>query len=254
MTFPQNILVCSMIAFISTAVLPGRAVAKAQNVVLVHGMNMDASTWRAVFDLLRADDYRVTAVQLPLTSIEDDIAATRRALEKQDGSVVLVGHSYGGMVISQAGTDSHVKALVYVAAFLPEKGESLSSLNASAPAELPPSALTVFDDGAYIVDPDAWIADVASDLPQADALFSAMSQAASNTAIFGYEAEVAAWHDKPAWSAIATRDRAVSPALQRRMSERSGATVIEIDGGHLLQMTHPKEITALIEKAATSVN
>ena len=244
------------IALVVCLVLPAvpATASSGRNIVLVHGMNMDGSAWRAVSDRLGADGHRVTVVQLPLTSVADDVAATRRALELQDGPVVLAGHSYGGMVISQAGTDPDVRALVYVAAFQPERGESLGSLNASAPAAMPADAVRVFDDGYYLVAPDAWVADVATGLPEADARFSALSQAASNTSIFGYEAEAAAWRDVPVWSAIATGDRAVSPELQRRMSARSGATVVEIDAGHLLPMTNPDEVAALIEAAAAAID
>jgi len=232
---------------------PSTAAAKADNVVLVHGMNMDGSAWRAVYDRLAARGYAVTVVQLPMTSIEDDIAAARRAIAMQDGPVVLVGHSYGGMVISQAATNSDVKVLVYVAAFQPEVGESLAHLNSSVPAELPPDALQLFDDGYYVVKPEAWIAYVANGLPEAEARYTAMFQTPANTSIFGYEAQAAAWREIPTWVAIATQDRTIAPDLQRQMSERSGARTIEIDGGHLLPMSHPDEVTALIEEAAETV-
>lgn len=241
------------IALTAATALPDTAAARADNIVLVHGMNMDGGAWRAVHDRLAADGYHVTAVQLPMTSIEDDIAAARRAIAAQNGPVVLVGHSYGGMVISQAGTDPDVKALVYVAAFQPEVGESLAFLNASIPAELPQDAVQLLDDGYYVVRPEAWITYVANGLPEADARYTAMFQTPANTSIFGYEAEAAAWRETPAWAAIATEDRIIAPELQRQMSERSGATVVEIDGGHLLQMSHPGEITALIEEAAAAV-
>jgi pimeloyl-ACP methyl ester carboxylesterase len=245
-------LTSASLAMVAAGTLPGAAAAQVRNVVLVHGMNADGSTWRSVFDQLDGEGYEVTVVQLPLTSIEDDIAATRRIIDAQDGPVVLVGHSYGGMVISQAGTDPKVEALVYVAAFLPEIGESLAMLNASVPADLPQSAIRVFEDGTYLVEPEAWIADVANGLSEADARFSAMSQATSNTAIFGYEAEAAAWHDVPSWAAVATEDRTIAPELQRQMADRSGATVVEIDGGHMLPMSHPNEVAALIKDAAAA--
>lgn len=241
------------IALTAATALPDTAAARADNIVLVHGMNMDGGAWRAVHDRLTADGYHVTAVQLPMTSIEDDIAAARRAIAAQNGPVVLVGHSYGGMVISQAGTDPDVKALVYVAAFQPEVGESLAFLNASIPAELPQDAVQLLDDGYYVVKPEAWITYVANGLPEADARYTATFQTPANTSIFGYAAEAAAWRETPAWAAIATEDRIIAPELQRQMSERSGATVVEIDGGHLLQMSHPGEVTALIEEAAAAV-
>lgn len=248
MTTTKPHLTAASLALTALGILP--TIAAANDIVLVHGMNMDGSAWRTVSDRLTADGHHVAVAQMPLTSIEDDIAAVRRALATQDGPVVLVGHSYGGMVISQAGTDPKVEALVYIAAFQPDIGESLAVLNASTPAELPPEAVQVFDDGFYLVEPEAWIRDVATGLPEADARFTAMSQAASNTAIFAYEAEAAAWRDIPAWAAIATADRTIAPELLRRMAERSGATVVEIEGGHLLPMSHPDEVAALIEEAA----
>jgi len=246
-------LLASLMIVAAAAALPAPAAAKAGNIVLVHGMNMDGGAWRGVYDRLTADKYRVTVVQLPMTSIQDDIAATRRAIDAQDGPVVLVGHSYGGMVISQAGTEPRVRALVYVAAFQPEIGESLGFLNASIPGKLPADALTVFKDGFYLVKPDAWIADVANGLPEAEARYTAMFQTPANTAIFGYKAEAAAWHNVPSWAAIATEDRTIAPELQRRMSKRSGAKVVEIHGGHLLPMSHPSEVTSVIEDAVASV-
>jgi pimeloyl-ACP methyl ester carboxylesterase len=250
MTSIKPFLTATGLALAALGVLP--TVAAADNVVLVHGLNSDGGVWRAVFDRLSAGGHDVTVAQLPLTSVEDDVAALRRTLAAQDGPVVLVGHSYGGLVISQAGTDPKVEALVYVAAFQPEVGESLAQLNASVPAELPADAVQVFEDGFYLVEPEAWIRDVATGLPEADARFTALSQAASNTAIFAYEAEAAAWRDVPSWAAIAAADRTVAPELQRRMAERSGASVVEIEGGHLLPMSHPDEVAALVEEAASA--
>jgi pimeloyl-ACP methyl ester carboxylesterase len=227
--------------------------ANAADIVMVHGMNMDGGAWRLVRDELAAKGHKVTIVQLPMTSIEDDIAATNRAIKAQDGPIVLVGHSYGGMVISQSGIDPSVRALVYVAAFLPEVGESLAELNASQPSQLPADASIVFDDGFYVVEPGAWLENVANGLPQADAEFTAHFQTPVNTAIFGYKAEFAAWHDKPSWSIVASQDRTISPELQRKMTERSGANAIELATGHLPQLTHPSEVVAVIEKAAATV-
>jgi pimeloyl-ACP methyl ester carboxylesterase len=216
-------------------------------------MNMDGHVWSAVYDNLKAKDYEVTVVQLPMTSIEDDIAATRRAIGAQHQPVVLVGHSYGGMVISQAGTDPKVKALVYIAAFQPDIGQSLADLNSAVPAELPQDAASMFDDGYVVVRPEAWIEYVANGLPDADARHTAIFQTPVNSSIFGYKAKAAAWKNVPSWSAIAKQDRTVAPTLQREMSQRAGATVVEIDGGHLLPMSHPAEVAGLIETAAAAI-
>jgi pimeloyl-ACP methyl ester carboxylesterase len=246
-------LLASLSFTLASTLLPAAASAATNNIVLVHGMNMDGSAWRTVHDKLTSEGYDVTVVQLPMTSIQDDIAATRRAIKAQDGPVVLVGHSYGGMVITQAGVDPAVKALVYVAAFQPDIGESLSYLNASIPAQLPPEAIQVADDGFYTVEPNAWVADVANGLPPQDAQYTATFQSPANTAIFGYEAEHAAWRNLPAWAVIATEDRTITPELQRNMAERSGAKAIEIEAGHLVQISHPDEVTAVIEEAAETV-
>lgn len=247
-------LLFSAIALATLSLQLGAALADVNNIVLVHGLNMDGGAWRTVHSRLTADGFQVTVVQLPMTSITDDIAATRRALEAQNGPVVLVGHSYGGMVISQTGTDPDVKALVYIAAFQPEIGESLAFLNASVPAELPPDAIEIFDDGFYMVKPDGWIAHVANGLPEREAAYTAMFQTPAHTSIFAFEATDAAWHKTPSWVAIATDDRTIAPELQRRMSKRSGATVVEIAGGHLLLMSHPDQVTSIIEDAAAAVD
>jgi pimeloyl-ACP methyl ester carboxylesterase len=225
----------------------------AANIVLVHGMNMDGTAWLPVRQQLVDRGHAVTVVQLPMTSIADDIDATRRAIRAQSGPVVLVGHSYGGMVISQAGTEPGVDALVYIAAFQPEVGESLAALNASAPPELPGEATVMFDDGFYVLKRSAWIDYVADGLPRALAEQTADLQTPVNTEIFGYRAEAAAWHGVPSWYLVAANDRTISPSLQRRMAERSGATIREIDGGHLPPLEHPAETVALIEEAARAI-
>lgn len=250
----KTLLISLGMAAAAALALPGNAAAKANNVVLVHGLNMDAGVWRSVRDRLIADGYHVSVVQMPMTSIKDDIAATRRVIDAENGPVVLVGHSYGGMIIGQAGADSKVGALVYVAAFQPEVGESLAYLNASVPAKLPQSAIHVSGDGYYVVEPEAWIADVANGVPTAEANYTALFQRPANTSIFAYKAEAAAWHKTPAWAAIATEDRTIAPELQRQMSKRSGAKTVDIQGGHLLPMSNADEVSSLIEKAAASVN
>ncbi|WP_018690406.1 alpha/beta hydrolase [Ahrensia kielensis] len=228
--------------------------ADVQNIVLVHGANADGSTWREVYDRLVADDYNVTVAQLPLTSAEDDIAAVRRNLEALDGSVLLVGHSYGGVVITEVGTDPNVKGLVYVAAFQPDEGQSSADLVASVSSDFTPDKLEIFDDGHYLVSIDAFKSLVGNGLSDEDAKFAAQSQAMSNMAILTYEVQVAAWREKPSWTAIATQDRTIAPELQRLMSERAGSTVVEIENGHILPMTSPDAVAQFIRQAAQAVD
>lgn len=230
------------------------ALAEARNVVLVHGMNMTGTLWRDVYDRLVAEDYTVSIAQMPLTSFEADIAAVERVLDLQDGPVVLVGHSYGGFILNEAGMDPDVRALVYVTGFLPQIGESQADLTASVPSHLSMDSLRFFDDGHYLIEPSAWVQNVANGMDRADAWFTARSQVASNSAIFGHKAAAAAWADKPTWAAIATQDRTLSPDLQRQMAARAGAAIVEIEGGHMIPLTDPGAIASLIIEAAQSID
>ncbi|AWF82696.1 alpha/beta hydrolase [Microbulbifer sp. A4B17] len=224
-----------------------------ENVVLVHGLNMDGSAWHKVHKRLTSKGYDVTVVQMPMTSIQEDVAAVNRVIDMQDGPVTLVGHSYGGMVISQAGMSPKVQALVYIAAFQPEVGESLGYLNTSMPAELPQEAIRVSKDGYYVVARDAWITYVANGLTKSEAVYTADFQSPANTSIFSYQAELAAWKHKPHWSLIANDDLTITPELQRMMSKRSKAKTSIVEGGHLLPISHSEEVAAVIESAASFV-
>lgn len=254
MTRIRTLLLSGSVALGAMILQPAVALADVTNIVLVHGANVDGSTWREVYDRLTARDFNVTVVQMPLTSAEDDIAAVRRNLDAQDGPVLLVGHSYGGAVISQAGDDPDVKGLVYVAAFQPDIGESAGALLASTSTEFTPDKLRIFEDGHYLVEEDAFVSLVGNGLSAEDAAFVARSQAMSNTAILEHEADAAAWTEKPSWSAIATEDLTIEPGLQRRMAERAGSTIVEIENGHMLPMTSPDEVAALIQRAAEALD
>ncbi|MFC5584974.1 alpha/beta fold hydrolase [Nitratireductor kimnyeongensis] len=222
-------------------------------VLLVPGIGMEGASWRAVFEKLTAKGIETKVLQLPFTSMPDDVKAARRAIRQEDGPMVLVGHSYGGMIITQAAQEPAARALVYIAAFQPEVGDSLASLNATMPPAMSADPLTISEDGYFTVKDAVWMKDVANGLSPADATYTANAQAAANIAIFTQTAQFAAWHGLPVWSAVATRDRTVSPDLQRWMSERSGAQTIEIAAGHLLPMSHPNDIAELIERAVASV-
>jgi pimeloyl-ACP methyl ester carboxylesterase len=223
-----------------------------RNIVLVHGANTDGSAWRGVYDILTKDGYRVSVVQQPLTGLAEDVAATQRVIDQQDGSTVLVGHSYGGSIITVAGADPKVRALVYVAALQPDVGETTAQLAASIPGDFPGTDLKPTKDGFIFVDPAKYAADVAADLPPALAKFMADSQMPVAAGAFSAPVTVAAWHDKPSFGIIATADRALNPKLAHWMYKRSGAQVTEIKGSHLVYMSQPAAVARVIEKAARS--
>jgi pimeloyl-ACP methyl ester carboxylesterase len=219
-----------------------------KNIVLVHGAFADGSGWRGVSDILTKDGYKVSIVQPPETSLEDDIAATNRVLDAQDGPAVLVGHSYGGAIITGAGNNAHVKSLVYVAAFQPDTGESIASLGGGKPpagSPLKPSA-----DGFLYIDPAAFHADFAADLPAATAGYMARSQVGLSVKAATAGATSPAWKTKPSFAVVATQDRAINPDLERSMYLRSHAVVIELPSSHAVYISHPAEVATLIEKAA----
>lgn len=248
----KTLLISGAMAVLTTQ--SDAAFADVKNIVLVHGANVDGSTWRNVYDRLSAEGYKVTVVQMPLTSTEDDIAAVKRIVDIQDGPILLVGHSYGGVVISEVGVDPDVRGLVYVAAFLPDAGESGGGLLASEPTGFTPDKLTVFEDGHYLIHEAAFLSIVGNGLSDEDAIFIARSQAASNSAILEYKIQSAAWNEKPSWSVIATLDRTIAPDLQRQMSRRAGSTVEDIENGHMLPMTNPDQVADVIREAAEALD
>lgn len=254
MTLLKTLFLSGTIALAAMTAQSGPVLADVTNIVLVHGANVDGSAWRDVYDRLTAENLAVTVVQMPLTSTEDDIAAVQRIVDIQDGPMLLVGHSYGGIVISEVGMDSDVRGLVYVAAFQPDVGESGGSLLASVPSEFTPDGLKVFDDGHYLIKENAFVSVVGNGLSKDDAIYVARSQAASNMAILEYEPQSAAWSAKPSWSLIATVDRTIAPSLQRQMAERAGSTLVEIENGHMLPMTNPDEVADVIRQAAEALD
>lgn len=226
--------------------------APVKNIVLVHGAFADGSGWKAVAEILARDGYNVSIVQPPETSLEEDVAATNRVLDRQDGPAILVGHSYGGVIISEAGNNAHVKALVYVAAFQPDSGESLASLGAS----LPPASTAVAPtrDGFLFISPAAFHADFAADLPSAQADLMARSQVPLSIRSASTTVTNPAWKTKPSYAIVATQDRSVNPDLERRMYKRSGAITTEIAGSHAIYISQPSQVAAVIDKAAKGTN
>jgi pimeloyl-ACP methyl ester carboxylesterase len=222
----------------------------ARNVVLVHGGFVDGSGWQGVHDALTADGYRVAIVQNPTLSLEDDAAVTRRVIDDLDGPVVLVGHSYGGAVITEAGLAEKVAALVYITAFAPDKGESVNTLIAGFPADGPQPPILPPRDGFLFLDRDKFHASFAGDLPADLAAFMADSQVPWGVNALGGMISEASWRIKPSWYLVATDDRMIPPPAQRAMAERTGATVTEVPGSHSVYLSQPKAVASLIKQAA----
>ena len=221
-----------------------------KNIVLVHGGFVDGSGWQSVHRLLTQDGFNVSVVQNPTVSLADDVAVTRRALDALDGPAVLVGHSYGGAVITEAGRHEGVAALVYIAAFAPDKDEPVGTLVADpAPgAPVPPILPPV--DGFLFLDRDKFAASFAGDLPAEDAAFLADSQVPWGLEALGGPITEPAWRTKPSWYLVATDDHMIPPPVQHQMAERAGATVAEAAGSHAIYVSQPAAVADLIKKAA----
>jgi pimeloyl-ACP methyl ester carboxylesterase len=222
--------------------------APVKNIVLVHGAFADGSGWKPVADILTKDGYKVSIVQQPMTSLEDDVAATKRILDRQDGPVILVGHSYGGAIITEAGNDSKVTALVYVAAFAPDAGETLGALLQQTPSAS--TGIAPSPDGFLFLNPTVYAADFAADLPKAEAAFMALSQMPVAGKAFGTPIDAPAWKDKPTYAIVATQDRMISPELERSMYRRAKARVTEVKSSHVVFLSHPRAVAKVIEEAA----
>ncbi len=221
-------------------------------VVLVHGAFVDGSGWSAVYGALRKNGYKVSVVQSPNTSLADDVAATRRAIAAAEGKVVLVGHSYGGAVITEAGTDPKVAALVYVAAFAPDTGESVSTLIANPPPGAPVPPILPPVDGYLTLDKAKFHASFAADLPADLAQFMADSQQPWAAQALDGKITAPAWKAKPTWYVVARDDRMIPPPAQRAMATRAGAKISEVAGSHAFYVANPKPVVALIEAAAAA--
>ena len=231
--------------------MPEVANSEAMNVVLVHGAWADGAGWECVYRSLRKENFPVSVVQNPTISLADDVQATRRVLATQNGPVILVGHSYGGAVITEAGNDPKVVALVYIAGWVPDKGESVSSLikdlippDAPAPPILPPQ------DGFLLLDKAKFPTAFAGDVDRERAEFMADSQVPWGLEAVSATISEPAWKTKPSWSLVATEDRMIPPGAQRFMSERAGATVVEVAGSHAVFVAQPEAVANLIVQAA----
>jgi pimeloyl-ACP methyl ester carboxylesterase len=222
-------------------------------VVLVHGGFVDGSGWEGVYQALKKHGHRVAVVQNSTASLADDVAATKRVLAAQEGPVVLVGHSYGGVVITEAGSDAKVAALVYVAAFAPDRGESVSALIKDPPPGAPVPPILPPRDGYLLLDNTKFAASFAADLDAEKAAFLADSQVPWGVAALDGAVTEPAWKSKPSWYLVATEDRMIPPAAQRAMSKRAGSTVVEVSGSHAVYVSRPAEVAALIEEAVASV-
>jgi pimeloyl-ACP methyl ester carboxylesterase len=222
----------------------------ATNVVLVHGGFVDGSGWQAVYHLLTRDGFRVSVVQHPTLSLEGDAEATRMILDQQDGPTVLVGHSYGGAVISEAGTHPRVSALVYISAFAPDKGESVNTLIADPPPGAPVPPILPPVNGFLFLDRDKFHASFAGDLPADEAAFMANSQVPWGVNALAGVVSEPAWRTKPSWYLVATDDHMIPPPAQRAMSERAGSTVAEAEASHAVYVSQPQAVVDLIKQAA----
>ncbi|MFB6581416.1 MULTISPECIES: alpha/beta fold hydrolase [unclassified Streptomyces] len=225
--------------------------APAGNVVLVHGGFVDGSGWQGVYDALTADGYDVAVVQNPTLSLEGDVAATQQVIDRLPGPVTLVGHSYGGVVITEAGNHPKVNALVYIAAFAPDKGESVSTLIADPPPGAPVPPILPPDNGFLFLDRDKFAESFAGDLPPAQAEFMADSQVPWGVDALSGTVSQPAWRTKRAWYLIATDDRMIPPPAQHAMSERIGAQTVEVAGSHSIYVSQPDAVADLIRQAAS---
>jgi pimeloyl-ACP methyl ester carboxylesterase len=230
--------------------LQSNETSRVRNVVLVHGGFVDGSGWEGVYQTLKKNGYTVTVVQNPTTSLADDVAFTRRALAEQDGPAILVGHSYGGVVITEAGTDPKVVALVYIAAFAPDSGESVLKLIENPPPGAPVPPILPPQDGFLFLDKARFAASFAADVKPESAAFMADSQVPWGVTALAGTITTPAWKTKPSWYLVATEDRMIPPDAQRAMSKRAGATVAEVSGSHAVYVSQPQAVAALIEKAA----
>src|SRR5467141_3595267 len=243
-------IIMGMLGYGEVFMSQANAAAGVKNVVLVHGGFVDGSGWQGVYDTLKKDGYTVSIVQNPTISLADDVAVTKRILAAQDGPAILVGHSYGGVVITEAGNDPKVAGLVYITAFAPDKGESVSSLIQNPPPGAPVPPILPPQDGFLFLDKTKFYASFAADVGADKAAFMADSQVPWGVAALSGKISEPAWRTKPSWYLIATEDKMIPPPAQRAMSKRAGSTVVEVKGSHAVYVSQPNAVAALIQEAA----
>lgn len=223
-------------------------------IALVHGGFVDGSGWEDVYRILKKDGYRVSIVQNPTTTLADDVAATKRVIAEQNGPVILVGHSYGGVVITEAGNDPGVAGLVYIAAFAPDRGESVAALIKDAPPGAPVPPILPPQEGFLALDKLKFAASFAADVAPEKAEFMANSQVPWGVDALNGAVTEPAWRSKPSWYLVATDDHMIPPAAQRAMSKRAGSSVVEVKGSHAVYVSQPQAVADLIRKAAKSLS
>jgi pimeloyl-ACP methyl ester carboxylesterase len=225
----------------------------AKNIVLVHGAFADGSSWSKVIPLLQAKGYKVTSVQNPLTSFTDDVAATKRAIAAQDGPVILVGHSYGGVVITEAGNDPKVAGLVYVAAFAPDAGQSIVDITKDFPKAMGLEKVVPQADGFLLLSPDGIATGFAQDLSKEEQALLTAVQPQTHGSIFAAQPSKAAWHSKPSWYIVASEDHMIIPEHEAAMAKQLKATTTTLPSSHVVMLSHPKEVAKVIDEAASGV-
>ena len=245
------VLASALMGVVLNAAAAGPAPTGIKNVVLVHGAFADGSGWEAVAKILEKDGYTVSIAQPPETSYADDQKYAKAAIDAMGGPVVLVGHSYGGSIISEAGNDPNVAALVYIAAFALDEGDSCASIERALPQAS--KAFKPDGNGNWWIEHEHFAADFAADVPPAVSHFMAVSQVPISTDSFTHKVTSPAWKNKPTWYMVATADRSINPDQERMMAKRAHAKTVEVNASHVAYMSHPKETAKLIEEAATSV-
>ncbi|MDE1163473.1 MAG: alpha/beta hydrolase [Acidobacteriaceae bacterium] len=222
-----------------------------KNIVLVHGAFADGSSWSKVIPLLLAKGYKVTAVSNPLTSFQEDVAATKRAIAAQDGPVILVGHSYGGVIITEAGNDPKVVGLVYVAAFAPDAGQSIVDISKPFPPPPGPQTAVPVGDGFLLLSPEGIETDFAQDLSKEEKALLTAGQPQTSGAIFVAQPTQAAWRSKPSWYIVASHDRMIAPEHEASMAQQLNAATTTLPSSHVAMLSYPAEVAKVIEDAAT---